>query len=195
MKILLASNNKHKYQEFSNILKGYEIITPRDLNDDFEVDETGTTLEENSFLKASYYHQKYDYDVISDDTGLFCDGIDGMPGVYSARYASLGTSKTFHDDALNRQKLINELEGKDKKAYFKTIICLYCKNGDVYYFDGIVNGEILDTNKGLNGFGYDSLFYSYELGKTFGEATEEEKNNVSHRARAAFKLKSFLENK
>lgn len=192
MKILLASNNAHKVKELKDLLCDVEIITPKDLNDNFEVIEDGKTLEENSFKKASYYHDHYDYDVVSDDTGLFCNGLDGMPGIYSARYASLGCDHEFSCDTLNREKLLRELQGKDRNAYFKTVICFYEKSGKVNYFEGKCEGRILEKEEGENGFGYDVLFYSYDLNKTFGTATEEEKNMVSHRFKASNKLKEYI---
>ncbi len=121
---------------------------------------------------------------LADDTGLMVDALDGDPGVYSARYAG-----DDHNDANNRKLLLKNLSGvENRKAHFATVIALCYPNGHFMTTKGIVEGEILQIEKGNEGFGYDSLFYSFELGKTFAEASADEKNSVSHRSRALHNL-------
>lgn len=182
--IVLASNNKHKVKEFKEILKDYEIITLNDINYFDEIEETGETFEENALIKAETIHnylkeKNLHYIVIADDSGLCVDSLGGMPGVYSARY-----SGTHGNDKANRDKLQKELEGKDRSAYFICNIIVYYSNGEYKLFEGKTFGEITKEEYGSKDFGYDCIFYSKDLNKTFGEASEEEKNRVSHRGRA-----------
>lgn len=191
-KLIFATNNKHKIYEVKLLLPDVEIITPNDLHDETEVEENSPTLEGNSFLKAKYFFDKYHLPVIADDTGLFCLALDDKPGVYSARYASLGMDHYFHDDMKNRKKLINDLKDLNHDAYFECVICLIENQGKVSYFHGRTYGHILESEDGSNGFGYDSIFYSNDLNKTFGQATDTEKGSVSHRGRAIIELKKYL---
>ena len=182
-KIVLASNNKHKVKEFKDILKDYEILTMNDIGFDSDIVEDGNSFLENSLIKAKtiseYLKSKnLDYIVIADDSGLCCDALNGEPGIHSARYAS------DHDIKKNRDVLINNLKGKDKKAYFNCTIVVYYPDGSYKHFEGKTYGTIIDEERGKNDFGYDCIFLSDDLNKTFGEASEEEKNSVSHRGRA-----------
>lgn len=182
--IVLASNNKHKVKEFKEILKDYNIITLNDINYFDEIEETGETFEENAFIKAktiyNYLKEKnLDYIVIADDSGLCVDSLGGMPGVYSARYSGI-----HGNDKANREKLQKELKEKDRSAYFICKIIVYYANGEYKSFEGKTFGKITKEEYGSKDFGYDCIFYSNDLNKTFGEATEEEKNSVSHRGRA-----------
>lgn len=182
--IVLASNNKHKVEEFKEILKEYNILTLNDIEYYEEIEENGKTFEENALIKAktinNYLKQKaLDYIVIADDSGLCVDSLNGAPGVYSARYAGV-----HGDDKSNRDKLIKDLQGKNRKANFVCNIVVYYPNDEYKVFVGKTEGEIIDEEKGSKEFGYDCIFYSYDLNKTFGEASSEEKNNVSHRGRA-----------
>lgn len=181
---VLASNNKHKVKEFKEILKDYNIITLNDINYFDEIEETGETFEENALIKAETIHdylkeKGLDYIVIADDSGLCVNSLGGMPGVYSARY-----SGTHGNDKANREKLQKELEGKDRNACFVCTIVVYYSNGIHKTFEGKTFGEITKEEYGSKDFGYDCIFYSKDLNKTFGEASEEEKNSVSHRGRA-----------
>lgn len=190
-KIVLASNNKHKVKEIKEILKDIELLTLNDVNFNEEIDETGTTFLENALIKAEtvskfLQKQNLDYDVLSDDSGLSCVALDGKPGVYSARYAG------DHDIKLNRTKLIEDLKGKDKTAFFNCTLVLYHIDGKYECAEGKTYGTIIDEEKGDASFGYDCIFLSDDLNKTFGEATEEEKNSVSHRFRALEQLKKYL---
>lgn len=182
--IVLASNNKHKVEEFKEILKEYNILTLNDIEYYEEIEENGKTFEENALIKAktinNYLKQKaLDYIVISDDSGLCVDSLNGAPGVYSARYAGV-----HGDDKSNRDKLIKDLQGKNRKANFVCNIVVYYPNDEYKVFVGKTEGEIIEEERGSKEFGYDCIFYSYDLNKTFGEASSEEKNNVSHRGRA-----------
>jgi XTP/dITP diphosphohydrolase len=190
-KIVLASNNKHKVKEIKEILSDIELLTLNDIGFNEEIDETGTTFLENALIKAETVsnflkNNNLDYDVLSDDSGLSCIALDGKPGVYSARYAS------DHDIKLNRTKLISDLKDKDKKAYFNCTLVLYHIDGKYEYAEGKTYGTIIEEEKGDTSFGYDCIFLSDDLNKTFGEATEQEKNSVSHRFRALKQIKKYL---
>ena len=191
-KIVLASNNKHKIKEFNEILKTVEILTLNDVGYLEEIEETGETFLENALIKAEtiskYLREKnLDYDVLSDDSGLCCEALSGAPGVYSARYAG-----EHVDPKANRDKLIKELKDKDKTAYFICTIVLYHIDGTYEYREGRTYGKIIDEEKGDTSFGYDSIFLSDELSKTFGQASSDEKNSVSHRARALNQIKELI---
>lgn len=188
MKLAIATNNQHKLQEIRAILGDSfeELLSLKDLGIDVDVEETGTTLEKNALIKARTILALSGIATLADDTGLMVDALNGAPGVYSARYAG-----EEHNDAKNRALLLKNLDGvKDRSAHFATVIALCYPDGKTLTASGRVNGEILLSERGTEGFGYDSLFFSTELGKTFAEATQAEKNSVSHRGRA---LKAMLE--
>ncbi|MBP3255179.1 MAG: RdgB/HAM1 family non-canonical purine NTP pyrophosphatase [Clostridia bacterium] len=191
-KIVLASNNKHKVKEFKEILTDYDILTLNEIEFYEEIEETGITFEENALIKAKTIHeflenQGLNYVVIADDSGLCVDSIGGKPGVYSARYAG-----EHGNNEANRAKLQLELEGKDRSAYFICTIVVYFPNGSYKVFEGKTYGEISKEELGNKDFGYDCIFYSNDLKKTFGQATEDEKNSVSHRGRAIKKMEKEL---
>lgn len=188
MKLAIATNNQHKLQEIRAILGDSfeELLSLKDLGIDVDVEETGTTLEENALIKARAILALSGIATLADDTGLMVDALNGAPGVYSARYAG-----EEHNDAKNRALLLKNLDGvKDRSAHFATVIALCYPDGKTLTASGRVNGEILLSERGTEGFGYDSLFFSTELSKTFAEATQAEKNSVSHRGRA---LRAMLE--
>lgn len=188
MKLAIATNNQHKLQEIRAVLGDSfeELLSLKDLGIDVDVEETGTTLEENALIKARAILALSGIATLADDTGLMVDALNGAPGVYSARYAG-----EEHNDAKNRALLLKNLDGvKDRSAHFATVIALCYPDGKTLTASGRVNGEILLSERGTEGFGYDSLFFSTELGKTFAEATQAEKNSVSHRGRA---LRAMLE--
>ena len=188
MKLAIATNNAHKLQEIRAILSGQfdELLSLKDLGIDIDVEETGTTLEENALLKARTIQAICHIPTLADDTGLMVDALGGAPGVYSARYAG-----EEHNDASNRALLLKNLQNEqNRNAHFATVIAIVYPSGDFITSKGRVEGEILREERGNEGFGYDSLFYSYELKKTFAEASQEEKNSVSHRGRA---LRAMLE--
>lgn len=182
--IVLASNNKHKIKEFKDILTNYKILSLNDIGYTEEIDETGTTFLENSLIKAKTIHDYLkkdnpEYIVMADDSGLCVDSLDGAPGIYSARYAG-----EHGNSAANRDKLQKELMGKDRNAYFNCTIVVYYPDETYKVFTGKTYGTIIEEERGSKEFGYDCIFLSKDLNKTFGEATEEEKNSVSHRGRA-----------
>lgn len=182
--IVIASNNKHKLKEFKEILTDYNIITLKDIGFFDDIEETGETFKENALKKAETIHnylkeKGLDYIVVADDSGLCVDSLNGAPGVYSARY-----SGAHGDDQANRDKLQRELEGKGRDACFICTIAVVYPNGEHKIFEGKTYGTISREELGSKEFGYDCIFLSKDLNKTFGEASEEEKNTVSHRGRA-----------
>ena len=192
MKIILATNNKHKVEEMGRILKSsfpeIQISTLADIGFNEEIEETATTLKGNALIKAKTVSEKTGYITISDDTGLEVDTLNGAPGVYTARYAGEHCSK---DDNIN--KMLSEMKDVPynlRTAKFVCVICCYFPNGNIIYGEGSCSGIISTERDGTDSFGYDCIFYSTELNKTFGVATAEEKDSVSHRGRA---LKDFLE--
>ncbi len=192
--IVLASNNKNKIKEFKEIFSDYNILSLNDIGFNDEIEETGETFLENAFIKAKTIHlflkdKNLDYDVVSDDSGLCVEVLNGAPGVYSARYAG-----GHGNDDENIKKLLKELEGKDnRKAYFICSIVLYESDGKYYDVEGKTYGTITNEKIGDDSFGYDPVFLSDDLGKTFGEASADEKNKVSHRGRAINQLKLLLD--
>ncbi len=190
MKLVIASNNAHKIAEIKTIIGGFfeEIYSLKELHLEIDPEETGTTFEENALLKARAVTERTGMCALSDDSGLCVEALNGAPGVYSARYAGEG-----HDDAENNALLLRNLQGKtDRAAYFVSCVALTYPDGKAIVAEGRTKGSILTALKGNNGFGYDPLFYSDDLKKSFGEATAEEKNAVSHRGRALAALKEKL---
>lgn len=188
MELVIASNNQHKAKEIRAIFSGKfdRIYTLADLSIAVDPDESAPDFLGNAMIKARAVAAFTDKAVIADDSGLEVMALGGAPGVKSARYAGEPAS-----DDRNNEKLLAELNGAvNREARFVTTIVLLLPNGKSVIGQGEVKGEILREKRGTNGFGYDPLFYCVELGKTFGEATDAEKNSVSHRARA---LKNLLE--
>ncbi len=191
MKLLIASNNKHKVEEIKAALadKFETIASLADEGIVCEPEENGSTFLENALIKARAVAKFTDKVVLADDTGLCVTALNGRPGINSARYAG------SHENAANRAKLLFELDGKvDRSAYFTTTVVLLYPNGSYIAAEGRVDGCILTEEHGTCGFGYDSLFFCPELGKTFAEATAAEKLSVSHRGRALANLLNKLEN-
>jgi len=187
-KLVFATNNKHKLQEIREILiDEFEILGLKEFGVNDDIPETGKTLSENAAIKSGFIFKEFDIDVFSDDTGLEIDALDGRPGVYSARYAGEdGNSKA------NIKKVLNELQNEtNRKARFRTVISLIL-DGKEYQFDGKVEGRITDKKHGSSGFGYDPIFIPDGYKETFAEMSNEEKNKISHRARATQKLVEFL---
>lgn len=189
MKVIVASNNQHKLSEMRAILGSkLELVSMSEFGIDMDIEENGKTLEKNSMIKARTVCKIANLPTLADDTGLLVDALDGAPGVYSARYSGIE-----HDDKKNREKLLKELSGIEyakRTAHFETVLTLIYPDGQVINAKGAVYGHILENEIGDNGFGYDSLFFSDELGKSFSQASSEEKNSVSHRGRA---LQSLLQ--
>ncbi|MFI3285240.1 MAG: RdgB/HAM1 family non-canonical purine NTP pyrophosphatase [Rikenellaceae bacterium] len=191
MKIIFATNNAHKLAEVSALLGSeYEIVTPRDCGINEDIPETADTLEGNALQKARYLRDKTGFDCFADDTGLEVEALGGAPGVRSARYATDG-----HDfDANNRLLLQNMCGESNRKARFRTVIALL-QGDQEYLFDGVVEGEIATEHSGVEGFGYDPIFYPEGQERTFAQMTTLEKNSISHRARAVKKLVEHLTKK
>ncbi len=190
MKIFLATGNKHKIKEIEKIFKmdNVEILSINDGIEIPEVEEDGLTFEENSKKKALEIAKFTNMITIADDSGLCVDALDGAPGVYSARYAG-----EHGNDFDNNKKLVRELQGvENRKARFVCVITLAKPTGETYSFRGEVEGDIVDTPAGTDGFGYDPHFFMKEYGKTFAEIPEI-KNKISHRAKALDKLKENLD--
>lgn len=187
-KLVVATNNAHKLEEISAILGDeMELFSLKDINCHADIPETADTLEGNARQKALYIYENYGMDCFADDTGLEVDALNGVPGVFSARYAGDG-----HDSEANMQKLLKELEGKEnRKAQFRTAICLIME-GKEYLFEGIVKGHIIEEKRGGAGFGYDPIFVPEGYNQTFAELGNDVKNTISHRARAVEKLCTFL---
>lgn len=188
MKLVIATQNKHKIEEIKPGLNPeIELIGLSDLHFQEEVPENSDTLEGNALEKAKFIYDKYHFNTMSDDTGLEVESLNGEPGIYSARYA--GESKNSDN---NIEKLLNKLKDKsNRNARFRTVIALIIKNKE-YLFEGIVEGIIIENRKGNMGFGYDPVFLPEGYNKTFAEMTLEEKNEISHRARALKKLTVFI---
>ena len=189
-RIVFATNNAHKLAEVQAVLgPGFELVTPRGCGVEEEIPETQPTLEGNASQKAHYLHDRTGLDCFADDTGLEVAALGGAPGVHSARYATDG-----HDFAANSRLLLRNLEGQaDRRARFRTVIALIL-DGEEHRFEGIVEGRIIERETGDEGFGYDPLFVPDGYDRTFAQMTVEEKNAVSHRARAVRKLVEFLKN-
>ncbi|MCI5714119.1 MAG: RdgB/HAM1 family non-canonical purine NTP pyrophosphatase [Firmicutes bacterium] len=184
--IVLASNNQHKIKEFKEIMKDYNIVTMAEVGFTDDIVEDGDTFLANSTIKsktiAKYLKEKnLNYMVMADDSGLCVDALNGNPGVYSARYAGEHTQQANRDKLLANLK---DVEDPNRTARFKCVITLLKPDGTMLVGEGKVEGKILKQETGDTSFGYDCLFYSNELKKCFGQATETEKNSVSHRGRA-----------
>jgi len=192
MKIIAATKNKNKLREFGQILEGFEIISQEEAGVDIDVEETGTTFEENSMLKAKAIFDATGIAAIADDSGLCVDVLDGAPGVFSARYGGEG-----YDDAGRVRLLLENMKSvPDEKrgARFVCAITLVDKNG-IITARGECEGKIAYTPRGENGFGYDPVFFVEQFGKTMAEISPEEKNQISHRGKALEIFAKKLENK
>lgn len=185
-KVVAATGNKHKLEEFRAILKDFTVLSQREAGFYGDVEETGATFAENALLKAQAVCAQTGLPALADDSGLCVEALGGAPGVYSARYSGGG-------DGENRALLLKNLAGEsNRSAYFACAIALCFPNGKTVTAEGRTYGKILDKETGTNGFGYDSLFFSEDLQKSFGLASEEEKNSVSHRGRALRELEKKL---
>ena len=188
MKIIFATNHAHKLREVQAVLGGgFTLLTPRDCGITEEIPEEQPTLEGNALQKARYLHERTGLDCFADDTGLEVEALGGAPGVHSARYATDG-----HDFAANNRLLLKNLEGaENRRARFRTVIALIL-DGEEHLFEGRVEGRIIEHETGHEGFGYDPLFCPEGSDRTFAQMTTDEKNALSHRARAVRKLADYL---
>ena len=191
--IVLATNNQNKVREISEKLHEFDInvISQSEAGCDIDVEETGTTFEENAILKAEAIYKVLGKPVIADDSGLEIDALNGEPGVYSKRYAGPNATDDNRIDKI--LDLLKDVEESKRTARFKCTICYIDEDGIKHIFVGISEGKIADKRYGNNNFGYDPIFI-YE-GKTFAEISREEKNKISHRGRAVNQLVEFLKNK
>ena len=188
-RIVLATNNAHKLREMRQMLgDSYEVLGLADIGCDVEIPEDADTFAGNALAKASYVRTHFGLACIADDSGLEVDALDGRPGVHSARFAG------EHDSTANNAKLLRLMENEtNRRARFRCVVCLVDDNDAVHYFEGAVEGEILDRLYGEGGFGYDPLFRPLGWSKSFGEASANEKNAVSHRGKAVEALRQYLE--
>ena len=191
MKVVLASKNKHKLVEISQITEkfGFDLVLQSELGVDIDVEETGTTFEENSFQKAEAVMKATGLPALADDSGICVDALNGEPGVYSARY---GFDESL-DDWGRLQLLLKNTENVpdgQRQAKFVAVITMVTPEGQVIQARGEIHGELLRAPVGENGFGYDPIFYYPPYGKSTAEMSSEEKNQVSHRGNA---LKVFYE--
>lgn len=185
---MIASGNKGKINDFKAVFKDHKIVGIKELLPGFEVDETADTFKGNAVLKSEAASFELGLPVISDDSGLSVNALDGAPGVYSARYSGNGAS-----DGQNNQKLLREMAGvSDRTAYFTSVIALSIPGKETRTYEGKLHGEILTAPKGDLGFGYDPLFRTDE-GIPLGMINAEEKGEISHRRRALDKLREDSE--
>jgi len=190
MKIIFATNNQHKVNEVRTALpENFDIITLKEAGINIDIPEPHDTLQDNAMEKARTIHRLTKTNCFSEDTGLEVYSLNNEPGVHSARYA--GEEKSFDR---NIDKLLSKLKNStDRKARFRTVICLIL-NDKEYFFEGICEGEIINERKGNQGFGYDPIFIPIGSSKTFAEMSIREKNQFSHRKKATDKLVAFLNN-
>lgn len=188
MKLVFATNNRHKLQEVRAIVGDrVEILSLSDIGCNDDIPETADTLQGNALIKARYINEKYGVDCFADDTGLEVDALGGAPGVYSARYAGEEC-----DSEANMQKLLHNLTGKsERSAQFRTVIALII-NGEEKLFNGVVKGRISTEKLGDSGFGYDPIFIPEGFSESFAQMSAEQKNSISHRFRATEKLSNYL---
>ena len=186
--IVFATNNKNKLREIREIMSDlYEVLSLDDIGCHEEIVEDAETIEGNAKIKANFVTNKYHVDCFADDTGLEVEALNGAPGVYSARYA--GEHCSYQD---NVNKMLNAMRGKtNRKAAFRTVIALNL-DGKSYTFEGRCDGQIIESQRGTDGFGYDPIFMPDGFNQTFAEMSHEEKNAISHRGRATKKLIAFL---
>lgn len=189
MKLLcFATNNAHKIEELQTMLGlTFTLKTLSEIGCHDDIAETGTTLEENSLIKAQYVWNNYQMDCFADDSGLEVAALNGAPGVYSARYSGL-----HHNHSANNELLLANMAGiTNRAAQFRTVITLIL-GVEIHQFEGIIKGNIIDQPRGTEGFGYDPIFVPDGYTQTFAEIPLAEKNLISHRAKAVEKLVAFL---
>ena len=189
-RLVVATGNAHKLQEIAAIFPNFEVVSQKQMGFNEEVEETGATFAENALIKARAASKALGMIAIADDSGLCVDALGGAPGIYSARYCG-----HHGDDKKNRETLLKNLQGiENRTAHFTSAIALVNPNGEEVVVEGHTYGKILFAETGNGGFGYDCLFESDDLNKSFGLATPEEKNAVSHRFRALEQLSKVWKN-
>lgn len=189
--IILASNNKDKVKEVKEILKGYDIISMKEAGIDVDIEENGTTFEENALIKARAIMKHTGQITMADDSGLEIDYLNKAPGVYSARFMGHDTSYDIKNKALIQK--LEGVKGSDRSGRFVCAIAVCFPDGREIVKRGTMEGLIAEEIKGDNGFGYDPIVYLPEYGKTSGELAPEEKNKISHRGKALALIKEELD--
>lgn len=188
--IVVSTSNPHKLIEFRQMMPHTDVKGLKDLGFTEEIPETGNTLEENALIKARFLYEKLSMPVMAEDTGLEVEAINNEPGVYSARYAG-----PENDSEANMKKLLTRLMNEEnRKARFRTVIAFINEDGE-FLFEGIINGIISNEKLGLNGFGYDPIFFPDGFHKSFAQMSNEEKNAISHRGQALKKLLQWMESR
>ncbi len=188
MKLIFATGNAHKLEEVQAVIpSAFSVLSLKDLEFEYDIPETGDTLEDNALIKARFIHQKYGDNVFAEDTGLEITALDGLPGVITARYA--GPQRDHNN---NMAKVLHELSShEDRSAQFRAVIALIYENTE-YLFEGILTGTMSVIKKGDQGFGYDPIFIPTGYDKTAAELGPAVKNQISHRVRALAKMVAFL---
>ena len=192
MKIIFATKNRGKFEELKNLFEKNkikaELLSLNDFQENIFIDETGKTFTENAMIKAETIFKSFKLPVIADDSGLIVVELKDKPGIYSARYAGENA-----DDHANNNKLLQDVKGlANREAYFECALVYIDKNGKRFVTEEKCYGEIIDTPRGENGFGYDPIFFLKEYGKTMAEIDIETKNKISHRGKAFRKLIKFV---
>lgn len=184
--LVVASSNKHKIEEIRHIFSGVKLVSMQEMGFTEDIPETGTTFRKNAGIKALTVSKALNMPALADDSGLCVEALGGAPGIYSSRFSGGG-------DAENRALLLKQMKDISyREAHFECAVCLAYPNGRMLFGEGKTYGKIAMKETGENGFGYDSLFISDDLGKSFGEATSKEKDGVSHRYRALRDLKGKI---
>lgn len=184
--LVIASNNSGKIREIKSMISGIELLSLKDIGFTEEIAEPYHTFEENALAKASAIYKFCGKNVFADDSGLCINALNGAPGVDSAHYSG------ERDDEKNLQKVLQQLRGAaDRSAFYKAVICLVWED-EVYYFEGICEGDIIGEKRGAGGFGYDPVFIPSGYDQTFGELPLDIKNEISHRGKAVRKMVEFL---
>lgn len=188
MKLIFASANEHKVREISKLVGDkIDLLGLKDINCLEDIPETSDTIEGNAIQKAQYVFDHYGENCFAEDTGLEIKALDMRPGVYTARYAG-----SERDPNANMDKVLKELQSESsREARFKTVIA-YIKDGEIFTFEGIINGTIAHEKIGTGGFGYDPVFIPENENRSFAQMTDDEKNENSHRGRALAKFLDFL---
>ena len=192
MKIVLATHNMDKYSEIIGILSDYkgELLNLNKFPEIGEIVENGVTLEENALIKARTFHKFTNLPAMADDTGLEVKALDGKPGIYSARYA--GENVSYSDNVNKLLWKMKNIPQKERIAYFRTVIA-YVDDKMELTTEDFVQGKITNMMKGIDGFGYDPVFYVPEMNKTYAEMSTKEKNQISHRGKAVKKMQKLLQ--
>ena len=190
-RLVVATGNKHKLREIAEIFTRFEVVSQKQMGFDEDVEETGATFVENALIKARAACKALGLPVLADDSGLCVEALNGAPGVFSARYCG-----EHGNDKGNRDLLLKNLQGiENRNAHFACAVALVCPDGKEWTAEGRTYGKILYKETGEGGFGYDPIFYSDDLQKSFGVASAEEKNAISHRFRALQALLSKWQEK